>query len=399
MRRSAVLIGPSGPIYLNETTSGRTAALAGITVTELAPAVGSKNATLDDFTTAAAGRLAITAHVGATLDDFTKSATGQLQITASRSATLDDFTGAATGALAISGGASVTLDDFAKSATGRLAINGSRTATLDDFVGAAAGRLAIAGASSNTLDDFTKAAIGRLGIAGARSATLDDFTAAAAGTLAIHGTGQFTLDDFEKIATGRLAIRGARAVTLDDFTVSATGGNLIQGERHATLDDFKSGAISVDHIQALVRANAVLFRDMGALRGYITPFLYGAADDPKSFDRFGRPATDPEHGQLGYYPVEFKPGVITYMPGAARELAFVTPSVIYRTYELNRFHDLAPVEGSAAPMIAVIPIFDGNPGVVLTQHQSHIIPRGDAPRFHAVAELIGSNIKISINWN
>ncbi|WP_347269849.1 phage head spike fiber domain-containing protein [Rhizorhabdus histidinilytica] len=58
-----------------------------------------------------------------------------------------------------------------------------------------------------------------------------------------------------------------------------------------------------------------------SLRQYNFNLIAGSVDDPASFDAAGKPASDPTHGPLGYYPLLDGSGNTVYYPCRARELA------------------------------------------------------------------------------
>jgi len=428
MNRHASIFGPFGPILLNETTNGRTASLMGVTVNELAGATGLVSKTLDDAASSIAGQLALAAQSGPTLDPATLSSAGALPSVGSLIATTEDATSAGAGELPGHGAGSTLLDDATVAAVAALPIAGAVSLSLDDAIGSGAGALPINAGLSGLLGDAVLSAAAAVALVGGLAGTLDDANFYAEGALSIRGTAPRQLSAATLSSAGRLALRASLTATLGTAFASSAATSAASGHVAATLDDVRSSKPTLAQLKSLIAGNSELFRDMGALRGFATPYLFGTADDPESFDKEGRPASDPEHGPLGYHPVEFTPGVISFMPNYARELLFATaptgpkgptgdkgpdgdqgptgdvgpvgeqgpPGV--RKYEITTLQELDPVSGSAPTMIAMVPIVDHAPDIPLTQRASRVIGFGDETTYYLIAELLDEGLKISITW-
>lgn len=141
--------------------------------------------------------------------------------TGTGSNTVDAFTSAGNGTVAISGTGSNTTAAFASAGTGTIPITGTGANTLADFTQSASGTVAnsgINGTGANTVSNFTSAATGQVPISGTGSSTATQ-TSNGAGTVAISGTGSNTLAGFTSSGSGN--------VQAGSYSITAARANLI----------------------------------------------------------------------------------------------------------------------------------------------------------------------------
>ncbi|WP_374650347.1 hypothetical protein [Rhizorhabdus sp.] len=83
------------------------------------------------------------------------------------------------------------------------------------------------------------------------------------------------------------------------------------------------------------------------LTGQFT-YLSGTLDDPDSFDADGKPATDPTHGPLGYYPLLNGSGATAYVPCLRRVAALASGAAPAFAAEAEASADAAAASATAA---------------------------------------------------
>lgn len=83
------------------------------------------------------------------------------------------------------------------------------------------------------------------------------------------------------------------------------------------------------------------------LTGQFT-YLSGTLDDPDSFDADGKPATDPTHGPLGYYPLLNGSGATAYVPCLRRVAALASGAAPAFAAEAEASADAAAASETAA---------------------------------------------------
>lgn len=141
--------------------------------------------------------------------------------TGTGSNTVDAFTSAGTGAVAISGTGANTTAAFTSSGTGTIPITGTGSNTIADFTQAATGTVAnagIIGTGANTVAGFTSASTGQVPISGTGSNTTSQ-SSSGIGAVAIAGTGSNTLAAFASAGTGN--------VQAGSYSITAARANLI----------------------------------------------------------------------------------------------------------------------------------------------------------------------------
>ena len=162
-----------------------------------------------------------------------------------------------------------------------------------------------------------------------------------------------------------------------------------------------------DEVQARLEAQDAINDALTDRHNFFMKLVTGRRDDEDSFDEEGRPSTDPEHGDLGFYPVFNQAGQTVYRPcldriradgdtGAMPMSIFGDEVTAYSTVSMVKLEKYIGRLGGESGTYVLAPVTEGSEAIRLTHQSSMTIPFNGKARAMIFANLESDAVRVNI---